>query len=66
MTNYFVLVNGVRTDKNYGYADAAHMSAFGLSLNPGTITTVVKEDDNGAEEIIGTYRAGEYGATEED
>lgn len=63
MTNYYVLVNGVKTEKNYGYADAALLSAFGLSLNPDTITTVVKEDDNGIEEIVGTFRAGEHGAT---
>ena len=64
MANYFVLVNGVRTDTNYGYAGAAKRNAFGLSLNPDTIATVVKEDDNGAEVIIGTYRGGDYGATE--
>lgn len=63
MANYYVLVNGVRTDKNYGYADAALLSAFGLSLNPDIISTVVKEDDNGTEEIVGTFRAGEYSAT---
>ena len=66
MANYFVLINGVRTDMNYGYADAAKRNAFGLSLNPDTVATVVKEDDNGVEEIIGTFRGGEYGATEED
>ena len=63
MTNYYVLVNGVKTERNYGYADAALLSAFGLSLNPDTITTVVKEDDNGIVEIVGTFRTGEYGAT---
>lgn len=62
MKEYYVLVNGVRHDREFAGNDYgrehAIMSGCLMSLAPDVVTTVVGVDDDGTETIIVTHRRG--------